>query len=94
MVRDHFGDGGGHHGRIAADVVWCSWVFRIWVMCQPLTRAVASVFSLSQRVDRQRLARVGAGHQVVEVAQRIAGPDSLDDHFTLLGTVCMPRRPC
>ncbi|WP_443083433.1 DUF1272 domain-containing protein [Variovorax sp. PBL-E5] len=36
-----------------------------------------------ERIDRQRLAGLGAGDQVVVVAVGIAGPDALDDHGVL-----------
>jgi hypothetical protein len=33
-----------------------------------------------ERIDRESLAGVGTGDQVVEVPVGVAGPDSLDDH--------------
>jgi hypothetical protein len=52
-------------------------------------------FLVIERVDRQRLAGLGTGDQVIEVAPGIGGPDLFDDHFvhpTLLGEESIGRR--
>src|SRR3972149_205420 len=37
-------------------------------------------FHMVQGIDGERFSGVGAGDQVVEIAIRISGPDTLDDH--------------
>ena len=81
MVRDHLGAGGRHHGRVAADVV----VVLVGVQdlgdLPALDPGGRQCLFMVQRVDCKSFPGVRAGHQVVEVAQRVAGPDSLDDHW-------------
>jgi hypothetical protein len=45
-----------------------------------------------ERVDRQRLAGLRAGDQVVEVAVVIGGPDAFDEHARILIEVRAERR--
>jgi len=37
-------------------------------------------FLMVERIDRQRLAGFSAGHQIIEVATGVGGPDLFDDH--------------
>jgi hypothetical protein len=39
-----------------------------------------------QGIDGERFAGVRAGNQIVEIAIRVTSPDTLDDHFVLLGS--------
>ena len=80
VVRDHLGAGGLHHRGVAAGVVV------VLVRVEDLRDAPAVLLGRGQalavieRVDRQRLAGLFAGDQVVVVAVRVAGPDAFDDH--------------
>ena len=84
VVRDHLGAGRRDHGRVAAGVVV------VLVGVEDLRDLPALVLGrgqallVVQRIDRQRLAGLGAGDQVVVVAVGVAGPDALDDHGGVL----------
>jgi hypothetical protein len=84
VVRNHLRAGGGNHRCIPANVVV------VFVRVEDLrdlpalhARGGQRLLAV-ERVDGQRLARLRARDQVVEIAQRVAGPDSLDDHVARL----------
>src|SRR5216684_4067078 len=52
-----------------------------WTITLRLGRCQA--FRVVERIDRQRLAGLAAGDQVVEIATGIGGPDLFDDHRML-----------
>ena len=96
VVRDQLGAGGLHHRGVAAGMVV------VLVRVEDLRDAPAVLLGCGQalavveRVDRQRLAGVGTGDQVIEVAIRVAGPDAFDDQSkspgggVIVGTQCPP----
>ena len=60
----------------------CPWASRICVIRQPLTFSGCrqGLSWSSGSIASASPLPVRAGHQVIEVAQRVAGPDSLDEH--------------
>jgi hypothetical protein len=50
-------------------------------------------FLVVERIDRERLAALGASDEVVEVAVAVAGPDLLDDHFSPRKKRGRPKTP-
>ena len=48
--------------------------------CPALRRGSSEALLIVERIDRERVARLGTGDQVVEIAVRVAGPDLFDDH--------------
>ncbi len=53
-------------------------------MFQPFALAGGEAFLVVQRIDRQCLAGLGAGDQIIEIAAGISGPDLFDDHRSQL----------
>ena len=53
-------------------------------MVQPLRLGRGEAFLMVERIDRQRLAGLVAGDQVIEVAAGVRGPDLFDDHSSPL----------
>ena len=80
VVRDHLGAGGSDHGRIAAGVVVVLVRVENLRDLPALRLGGGQALAVVQRIDRERLAALGAGDQVVVVAVGVAGPDALDDH--------------
>jgi hypothetical protein len=79
-MRQQPGAGGRDHGAIAAGMV------AVLVRVQDLGDLPTVLLRRGQTllviqgIDRQRLARVRADDEVVEVAIRVGGPDLMDDH--------------
>ena len=85
VVRNDLRACRGDHGIVTAGVVV------VLMRVQNLCDLPAFYFGRGQRlfrvqrVNRQRLAGLGAGDQVVEVAVGVVGPDALDDHVLSKG---------
>jgi hypothetical protein len=79
-VRYDFGAGCRHHGRVAANVVMVLMGVENLGDLPAIGFGCAKAFFMVQRVNGQGFTGVRAGNQVIEIAQAVAGPDSLDDH--------------
>ena len=83
-VRQYRRLGGRDHLLVAAGVV------AVLVRVEDLRDVPAlrlgggEAFLVVQRIDRQRLASLGAGDQIIEIAAGIGGPDLFDDHCSQL----------
>ncbi len=83
-VRQKLGAGRRHHLRVAAGMV------AVLVRVEDLRDGPAfglrrgKAFLVVERIDRERLAGLGAGDEIVEVPAGIAGPDLFDEHHETL----------
>ena len=92
LVGNDLGTGRPDHALVAARMV------PVLVGVQDLSDMPALVtgngeaFLVLEGVDGQRLARLGAGDQVIEIAVGVAGPDLLHDHG--VASPCAAKTRC
>src|SRR5205823_7166267 len=83
-MRQYRGFGRRDHLLIAAGVIAVLVGVEDLSDVPPLRLGGGEAFLVVQRIDRQRLAGLGAGDQVIEIAAGIRGPDLFDDHCSQL----------
>ena len=91
VMRDDLGTGCRHHRGVATGVVMVLMRVEDLGDLPAFSLGCSQAFLVVQRVYSQRLARVGAGNQVVEVAVGVARPDSFNKHYWLQKDMCKLR---
>ncbi len=86
VMRDQPGAGGRDHRGVAAGVVAVLVGVENLGDLPALGLGGRETFLMIQGIDGKRFAGVGAGNQIVEIAIRVTGPDTLDDHLVLPGS--------